>query len=625
MLLDASVYSNVEMTGESTISFSGAAGIESWLAEEGMELIDASGTVTLDASGMLSASTYTVSYDYGPASFTLTVTAKITPASAQVTVPEDPSQFISVEDPNAPLIHERAIGMLLQAQSVSGTSTEAIVSQAGSITRSLQTTLNAFGADDSLMAQFDNTLQWVDLSNPSDVSTYTQQETFKDGVYSYSTDGGAPQTDPSVDSATIQMAVDNTMAVMPSVSNLGSLTLTDLGSNYLIEFNYLDSVADQYSSSVCGVLYEDANLLNDMASAYRTDAAGGYMGVDKITGLPYAVGLGYVGVHTIEGIEYMLTMDSITSYSLCTGAPYEALTGEPLAVEIPEGQATPLLYHVTGTNGEEMWLFGTIHVGDPRTTALPQEFYTAFQASDALAVEFDTDSAMEQALADPEMALQVAQSYYYTDGTTTADHIQDAELYETTMRVLKAIGGYNNMALVAKPTILATMIDNAYLAQSYSLSPDYGMESHLLDLAAQQNKEILSVESLMAQLEMLTGYSDGVQEMLLASSVSTSAAEYNAGVQELYELWCAGDEAALIARITEEPTELTEDEALLYQEYHKAMYTDRNAAMLEVAKDYLEGGDTVFYAVGLAHLLASDGLVNTLRNAGYTVELVAYE
>jgi hypothetical protein len=28
--------------------------------------------------------------------------------------------------------------------------------------------------------------------------------------------------------------------------------------------------------------------------------------------------------------------------------------------------------------------------------------------------------------------------------------------------------------------------------------------------------------------------------------------------------------------------------------------------------------------VGLAHLLADDGLVNTLRNAGYTVELVSY-
>jgi uncharacterized protein YbaP (TraB family) len=46
--------------------------------------------------------------------------------------------------------------------------------------------------------------------------------------------------------------------------------------------------------------------------------------------------------------------------------------------------------------------------------------------------------------------------------------------------------------------------------------------------------------------------------------------------------------------------------------------------MLEVAKEYLESGDTVFFAVGLAHLLAEDGLVFTLRDAGYTVELIPY-
>ena len=60
------------------------------------------------------------------------------------------------------------------------------------------------------------------------------------------------------------------------------------------------------------------------------------------------------------------------------------------------------------------------------------------------------------------------------------------------------------------------------------------------------------------------------------------------------------------------------------EEYEKAMSVDRNEGMLKVAKEYLESGDVVFYAVGLAHLLAENGLVNTLRDAGYTVELVNY-
>ena len=56
------------------------------------------------------------------------------------------------------------------------------------------------------------------------------------------------------------------------------------------------------------------------------------------------------------------------------------------------------------------------------------------------------------------------------------------------------------------------------------------------------------------------------------------------------------------------------------------MSYDRNKEMLKVAKKYLESGDVVFFAVGLAHLLDSEnGLVDTLRDAGYTVELVAFQ
>ena len=55
------------------------------------------------------------------------------------------------------------------------------------------------------------------------------------------------------------------------------------------------------------------------------------------------------------------------------------------------------------------------------------------------------------------------------------------------------------------------------------------------------------------------------------------------------------------------------------------MLLDRNAGMLEAAKGYLEGSETVFYAVGLAHLLGEEGLVKGLWDAGYTVEIVTYE
>ena len=91
-------------------------------------------------------------------------------------------------------------------------------------------------------------------------------------------------------------------------------------------------------------------------------------------------------------------------------------------------------------------------------------------------------------------------------------------------------------------------------------------------------------------------------------------------------MWCRGDEAELIEYLNEEDddSDLTEEEKALYEEYENALGGMRNEDMLAVAQEFLNSGKTVFYAVGLAHLLADDGLVNTLRDAGYTGELVAY-
>ena len=153
------------------------------------------------------------------------------------------------------------------------------------------------------------------------------------------------------------------------------------------------------------------------------------------------------------------------------------------------------------------------------------------------------------------------------------------------------------------------------------------MDQRLMDRAKEQGKKIIDVESGLFQLEMLTGFSDELQEMILASAVLTAPMHDVIATKELYELWCAGDEATLIDYLYREDgseEEMTGEEKLPYEEYVKAMETDRNAAMLEAAKGYLESGDVVFYAVGLAHLIAEDGLVNTLKEAGYIVELVPY-
>ena len=138
----------------------------------------------------------------------------------------------------------------------------------------------------------------------------------------------------------------------------------------------------------------------------------------------------------------------------------------------------------------------------------------------------------------------------------------------------------------------------------------------------------------MFQIQMMSNFSEELTIWMLEGIPEYSGNEGWEGSMELFELWCAGDEEALRERISCEvdTSEMTEEELADYEEhkhlleeYNETMSHDRNDGMLEVAIEYLESGETIFYAVGLAHLLdETNGLVDALREAGYTVELVTF-
>ena len=151
----------------------------------------------------------------------------------------------------------------------------------------------------------------------------------------------------------------------------------------------------------------------------------------------------------------------------------------------------------------------------------------------------------------------------------------------------------------------------------------------MLAWAESQKKEIIEIESSLAQLQLISGFSNDLSIWILEETLATTGQEYWESTAELYELWCEGNEEKLRAEIADTWGEMTEEEKTKYQplmeEYNKGMSFDRNEGMLKAAIEYLESDNVVFYAVGLAHLLDStNGLVDALQQAGYTVELVQY-
>ena len=458
--------------------------------------------------------------------------------------------------------------------------------------------------------------------------------TYKDGKYVSITDGGLPTSQSGVKEEDVRQSCEAMIRPYAPMPEFWSEAVgTDLGGTLFVEYTYSEDYGNNNQNSICSTLFNDPTALNNLATAYETKEISGYLGIDKYTGLITASGMYYEGIHTIEGSEFILSMQIDQAVEAPSYGAYKAITDESLEDPEPEQKPQPLFYHVTGEDGQEMWLLGTIHIGDNRTAFLPREIHDAFTASDALALEFNAERFEEEAENDEKLQQQIAEAYYYSDGTTAEDHM-DAELYELALKYIKASGSYSDSITYLKVSLWESFISNYLTQQAHTLHSEQGVETRLTQWAKEQEKPIRDVESGIAQLQMLTGWSDELQSLLLEDILVTDPEEYRTDVLELYELWCAGDEEALRAMLNEEPdlSELTEDELEEYnaqlplqEEYNKAMNLDRNEGMLEVAIEYLESDDVVFYAVGLAHLLDdTNGLVEALRQAGYTVELVSY-
>jgi len=622
-LLDESLYSDITLTqdGEDTlILFEGASEPESWAMPAGAQFHSAKGSALVNQYGNLDETTYTIEYTYGSSHIVRSIIAVPAVDKMSLTAP-DPASYTEVSSIDALRLYDTALLYLYNANAVTTNLTEAIVSQAASCVLQTQKTVDYYGTGADHVAKADYAIT-IQQSGATD--SYAQTELYRDGTYTMTPQGGEAQTDNSVDATVMynycQGFLSENIVALDYVENI---TTEHIGGTVYLELDFTEEYGDHLCAYASSTLFEDENLLTDLATASTLTDCSGYMALDYYTGMPTAVGILYSASHTIDGVEYPLTLQADQSFYLASQTAYKTITGESLPETAPEAAATPLFYKVTGTDGQEMYLLGTIHVGDEATGFLPQEIYDALDRADALAVEVDLIAFEEQIASDPTLAAQALATYIYADGSLTRDHLDQA-LYEQAVKLLKASGNYTAATEMMKPSVWQNTLSNFYIRQGYGLQSEKGVDMRLLKLAKEKGKTILEVESGLFQFEMLSGYSDPVQAFLLEDTLSGDYMEYYTEVAQLYELWCAGDEAALREAMVDDTSDLTAEELALYEEYNKAMITDRNEAMLKVAIGYLESGDTVFYAVGLAHLLAGNGLVDALREAGYTVELVTF-
>lgn len=257
-----------------------------------------------------------------------------------------------------------------------------------------------------------------------------------------------------------------------------------------------------------------------------------------------------------------------------------------------------LFWSVEGPHGRAGWLLGTIHSEDPRVLDFPPALLDALAASEVFAMELKPDL--------PTLA-RLTEVMHYQDGTTLAEVI--------------GLQRFRNLAELLAPyhvsaAQLSTMKPWAAMVTLSVPPPETGffMDFSLSLRAAGDGKKVIGLETLDEQLAFLEDMPMPLQLAMLDQAME----EFDRAMtiyQEMLDIYLAGDLVRLQAHAEEQMASL-EPEALDYFMEHGLRR--RNLRMAEGALPLLEAGPT-FIAVGALHLPGEQGLIQLLREAGYTL------
>jgi len=257
-----------------------------------------------------------------------------------------------------------------------------------------------------------------------------------------------------------------------------------------------------------------------------------------------------------------------------------------------------LLWEVTG-NGitKPSYLFGTFHLLCKEDIHFSDELKNAIQQCDTIYMEMDMD--------DPAMALNMMKFMSMVNDTTLKD-LYTPEEYQRIEKYFKdslqtPIAFMQKM----KPYLLVSLL----YPRMMDCTVPTGVEQELILLAKQENKPINGLETLEFQASIFDKipYQWQAKELLKAiDSLDKGKAEF----KKMINLYKNQQLDSLSKMISD--SEFNDDM------YGAILLTERNKNWAKKLDSLLKH-ESVFVAVGAGHLPGKEGLINLLRDLGYTV------
>jgi uncharacterized protein YbaP (TraB family) len=289
-------------------------------------------------------------------------------------------------------------------------------------------------------------------------------------------------------------------------------------------------------------------------------------------------------------------------------APADELSCPPLientlAAKADTAHGQGLLWRIEDPqhrNRAPSYVFGTIHLGDPRVTAVPPEVKSALLGSQTFFMEAKFDPG--------------AMTEFVQQMTLPADKSLEAVAGPTLfLRAAQLLSRFNVPAEQARHMRPWAVFMTLNQPQGEHGLP---LDLVLMQMASEAGKPVAGIETLREQADVFAGFSDSDQVAMLRDSVC-----YYYRVQDdmlqLLDMYLARDLTGIV-RLANAYEGSDSD---LAARMLKVLVSDRNLRMAQRLQPSLQHGGA-FIAVGALHLPGNDGLLHLLEQRGYGVTRV---
>jgi uncharacterized protein len=250
-----------------------------------------------------------------------------------------------------------------------------------------------------------------------------------------------------------------------------------------------------------------------------------------------------------------------------------------------------------------IYILGSVHFLKKENYPLNKTVEKAFESAQKLVLEIDLKS--ENAGAVQRMTLEKG-----INRERTLEQSVSAETYGLAEKRAQELGIDIRALNPLKPWLVALTM-TALQLQRLGFDPNYGVDRYLAGRAAKSGKTVVGLETASFQIGLIDQLPERDQESMLRQSLKEMDL-LDRGLDQIVRAWSTGDVTALEALLLSGMRE--------YPAVHQTVIVDRNRSWLSQIEKMIEQGESTLIAVGAAHLIGKDGVIELLKARGYTVE-----